>query len=80
MMPATLGNIGVMLSYILGFWFDWSQLSLAGAVNKIPFWVSHSKMSHCRIQIQLDFFGRATTVSPNVTWREGVKPKCDVFN
>ena len=33
MMPATLGNTGVMLSYILGFWLDWSQLSLAGAVR-----------------------------------------------
>ena len=33
MMPATLGNTGVMLSYILGFWLNWSHLSLAGAVN-----------------------------------------------
>jgi hypothetical protein len=33
MMPATLGNSGVMLSYILGFWLNWSQLSLAGAVT-----------------------------------------------
>jgi facilitated trehalose transporter len=33
MLPATLGNSGVMLVYILGFWLDWSQLSLAGAVG-----------------------------------------------
>jgi facilitated trehalose transporter len=37
LLPTSLGNAGVMLCYILGFWLDWSKLSLAGAVLPLPF-------------------------------------------
>ena len=37
LLPTSLGNAGVMLCYILGFWLDWSHLSLAGAALPLPF-------------------------------------------
>ena len=37
LLPTSLGNAGVMLCYILGFWLDWSHLSLAGSVIPLPF-------------------------------------------
>ena len=37
LVPTSLGNAGVMMCYIFGFWLDWSQLSLAGAVLPLPF-------------------------------------------
>jgi facilitated trehalose transporter len=37
LLPTTLGNGGVMLCYVLGFFLDWSQLSLFGAVIPLPF-------------------------------------------
>lgn len=37
LLPTSLGNGGVMLCYILGFFFDWKHLSLLGAVIPLPF-------------------------------------------
>ena len=37
LLPTSLGNVGIMICYILGFWLDWSQLSLAGAIMPLPF-------------------------------------------
>ena len=40
LLPTTLGNGGVMLCYILGFWLDWSYLALVSAVIPLFFLVS----------------------------------------
>ena len=37
LVPTSLGNCGIMMCYILGFWLDWSHLSLAGSVLPLPF-------------------------------------------
>ncbi len=37
LLPTSLGNGGVMLCYVLGFFMDWSTLSLVGAVIPLPF-------------------------------------------
>ena len=37
LVPTSLGNVGIMMCYILGFWLDWSHLSLAGSVLPLPF-------------------------------------------
>ena len=34
---SVLGNGGVMLCYILGFWLDWAYLALAGSMLPLPF-------------------------------------------
>ena len=39
LLPTTLGNGGVMLCYILGFWLDWSHLALVSAVIPLFFLV-----------------------------------------
>ena len=36
-LPTTLGNGGVMLCYILGFWLDWSYLALVSSVLPLFF-------------------------------------------
>ena len=37
LVPTSLGNCGIMMCYILGFWLDWSNLSLAGSALPLPF-------------------------------------------
>ncbi|CAB4063426.1 TRET1 [Lepeophtheirus salmonis] len=37
LLPTSIGNAGVMLCYIFGFWLDWSYLSLIGAIIPLPF-------------------------------------------
>eukprot|EP00094_Tigriopus_californicus_P006177 TCALIF_05947-PA protein Name:"Similar to Tret1 Facilitated trehalose transporter Tret1 (Culex quinquefasciatus)" AED:0.06 eAED:0.06 QI:0/0.66/0.5/0.75/0.66/0.75/4/97/504 len=37
LLPTSLGNGGVMLCYVCGFFLNWSQLSLVGAIIPLPF-------------------------------------------
>lgn len=37
LLPTSLGNGGVMLCYVCGFFFDWSNLALIGGIIPVPF-------------------------------------------
>ena len=76
LLPTTLGNGGVMLCYILGFWLDWSYLALVSAVIPLFFLVSMCMIPETpryviipMEQIVEPIYHRSTPVSRNIVNR-----------
>ncbi|XP_063220078.1 facilitated trehalose transporter Tret1-like isoform X2 [Bacillus rossius redtenbacheri] len=76
LLPTTLGNIGILLSFIAGSYLDWSQLAILGSFLPVPFFICMflipetprwliSKGNHERAQKSLQWLrGKDSDIGP----------------